>query len=615
MSGLKIVVPVKQVPDVADLRIDPVTNNLIREGVPAVLNPPDYYAIEEAIELREKYGGEVIVITMGPPQAESALREAISMGADKAYLITDRMMAGADTWATSYTISKAIEKLGGANLLLFGRRATDGETEQVPPQTAVWLGLPFVGYVSEIREIDLDKKKAIVKRTTEFEEEVIEVPIPAAFSILEIANKPRIPDIKSLIRAKKVEIPKLTKDDIGAEPEKIGLKGSPTLVVRVSPPPKIRNPEVFDARSNPEEGAKWFLNKMLESLRSAYAELETYVKPQPKTKVEGEVWVYVDHIGPKPNHTSWEIMSEARKVADMLSTSLAAVIVGDELDELVEEAFEYGAERVYYARVKGFQRYNNEVYRRALKTLIKKYNPYVMFFPGTSSSRELAASTAIEVDTGLAADCTAFDVDNKGIVYAIRPDFGGKELSTIICPKKRPFMITVRSGVFSPLARVKGRKGELIVENIEDTNTRIKTLEYKPLEKRNILTESDIVVGVGRGIKKPENIKLAEELASVLGGVVGVSKPLADLGWYPKERQVGQTGTSIRPKLYIALGISGAIQHLVGIQGAKKIGAINIDPQAPIFENCDFGVVGDLFEIVPILIKELKELKESGKLA
>ncbi|MBP1357745.1 MAG: FAD-binding protein [Sulfolobus sp.] len=615
MNSLKIIVPIKQVPDVADLRIDPVTNNLIREGVPAVLNPPDLYAIEEAVELKEKMRGEVIALTMGPPQAESALRDALAMGVDKVYLITDRLMAGADTWATSYTIHKAIKKLGGADLILFGRRATDGETEQVPPQTARWLGIPFVGYVSEIREIDVENKRAVIKRTTEFDEEIIEVPLPAAFSILEIANKPRQPDIKSLIRAKLAQVPKLTKDDIGAEPEKIGLKGSPTLVVKVSPPPKVRNPEVFDARKNPEEGAKWFLNKILDALRVTSAELETYVKPQPKTKVEGEVWVYVDHVGPKPNHTSWEIMSEARKVADMLSTSMATVVVGDEMDEIVDEAFEYGAEKVYYARVKGYQRYNNEVYTRALATLIKKYNPYVVFYPGTSSSRELAASTAIEVDTGLAADCTAFDVDNKGIVYAIRPDFGGKELSTIICPKKRPFMITVRSGVFSPLAKVKGRKGELVTETIEDISTRIKTLEYRMLEKKNVLTESDIVVGVGRGIKKPENIKLAEELAGLLGGVVGVSKPLADLGWYPKERQVGQTGTSIRPKLYIAVGISGAIQHLVGIQGARKIGAINIDPEAPIFENCDFGVVGDLFEIVPTLIKEIRELKESGKFA
>ena len=144
MPELKIIVSIKQVPDADDLRIDPVTNNLVREGVPAIVNPPDLHAIEEAVRLKEKYGGKTIVITMGPSQAESALREALAMGIDEAYLISDRAMAGADTWATSYTLSRAIQKLGGADIIIFGRRAIDGETEQVGPQTAKWLGLPVI---------------------------------------------------------------------------------------------------------------------------------------------------------------------------------------------------------------------------------------------------------------------------------------------------------------------------------------------------------------------------------------------------------------------------------------------------------------------------------------
>ncbi|MEM0374215.1 MAG: electron transfer flavoprotein subunit alpha/FixB family protein, partial [Sulfolobales archaeon] len=367
---------------------------------------------------------------------------------------------------------------------------------------------------------------------------------------------------------------------------------------------------IFEGK-DPDQAAKWFVEKILESIRDTEKSVTVYTKPNPKAKIEREVWVYFDHIGSKPNIASIEIMSEARRIADLLSTKMATVIVGDELDELVDLSFEYGADKVYYARVKGYSRYDNEVYTHALATMIRKYKPEIIFFPGTRSSRELASSTAIEVDTGLAADCTMFDVDEKGILYATRPDFGGKEMSTIICPNHKPYMITVRPGVFSPLPKMQGRKGELIREEINAIESRLKVIERREIIKTNVLTTADVVVGVGRGIRSPENIKLAEELAELLNGVVGVTKPLADMGWYPKERQIGQTGNTIRPKLYIALGISGAVQHLVGISASKKIGAINIDRSSPIFDNCDFGVVGDLFEIVPRVIKILKEVKKN----
>ncbi|AWR98355.1 electron transfer flavoprotein subunit alpha [Acidianus sulfidivorans JP7] len=595
MEMVKVIVSIKQVPDADDLRVDPVTNTLVREGVPAVINPPDLHAIEEAVRVKEKYGGETAVITMGPPQAEASLREAISMGIDKAYLITDRALAGADTWATSYTLFKAIKKIGEADLYIFGRRAVDGETEQVGPQTAKWLGIPIVGYVSKIEKIDMDNHKLIVVRTTEFDEETVEVPLPAVITVNETINKPRQPDIMSIINSKLAKVIKLNKDDINAEPNKIGLAGSPTKVIKVHPPPKTRNPEIFQAKDS-KEAADWIISKIKKSLITK-EENTSYQKPNPVTKVNGEVWVYVDHISGEPNEASWEIMGEARRIADLMSTKLAAVIIGANLEK---EAFLHGADKVYKIKTSA-KRYDNDIYTRALSKIAKKYKPEAIFFPGTKNSRELASTSAIEIDTGLIADCTSFEVDPKGILNSTRPDFGGKEMSTIICPTSRPVMVTVRAGVFKPINERK--EGELIEETLEDEFSRYNILEYRKIEKKNELAEADIVVGVGRGIKSPENIKLAEELASTLGGVVGVTKPLADMGWYPKERQVGQTGNTIRPKVYIALGISGAVQHLVGISGSKRIIAINNDPEAPIFENCDYGVVGDLFEIVPEIIK------------
>jgi len=594
-------VSIKQVPDADDLRVDPITNTLVREGVPAVVNPPDLHAIEEGVRLKERYGGKVTVITMGPPQGESALRDALAMGADEAYLITDRSMAGADTWATSYTISRAVQKLGGADLYLFGRRAVDGETEQVGPQTAKWLGIPVVGYVSEVREVK--ERSVVVVKSTESLEEVLEVPLPAVLTILETANKPRQPDINSLIRARTAKIPKLTREDIGAEPNKVGLAGSPTKVIKVQPPPKTRNPEIKYVGKD-QDVIDWLVQKIRESLTEDSGQSLKYERPKPKAKTEREVWVYVDHVDGEPNPASWEIMGEGRRIADLMSTSLSAVVIGDRVDKVVGEAFQYGADKVYHARTKGYNLYDNDVFTQALSRLVKKYSPEAVLFPGSRNPRELASTTAIAVDTGLIADCTNFDVDEKGILHSTRPDFGGKEMSTIICPNHRPVMVTVRPGVFRPLPRTE-RKGEVIREEVEDLFTRFKVLETRKVERRNVLAEADVVVGVGRGIRDPENIKLAEELAEKLGGVVGVTKPLADSGWYPKDRQVGQTGVTIRPKLYIALGISGAVQHLVGIAGARKVIAINLDPEAQIFQNSDYGVVGDLFQVVPELLRRL----------
>lgn len=566
-----------------------------------MVNPPDLHAIEEGVRLKERYGGKVTVITMGPPQGESALRDALAMGADEAYLITDRSMAGADTWATSYTISRAVQKLGGADLYLFGRRAVDGETEQVGPQTAKWLGIPVVGYVSEVREVK--ERSVVVVKSTESLEEVLEVPLPAVLTILETANKPRQPDINSLIRARTAKIPKLTREDIGAEPNKVGLAGSPTKVIKVQPPPKTRNPEIKYVGKD-QDVIDWLVQKIRESLTEDSGQSLKYERPKPKAKTEREVWVYVDHVDGEPNPASWEIMGEGRRIADLMSTSLSAVVIGDRVDKVVGEAFQYGADKVYHARTKGYNLYDNDVFTQALSRLVKKYSPEAVLFPGSRNPRELASTTAIAVDTGLIADCTNFDVDEKGILHSTRPDFGGKEMSTIICPNHRPVMVTVRPGVFRPLPRTE-RKGEVIREEVEDLFTRFKVLETRKVERRNVLAEADVVVGVGRGIRDPENIKLAEELAEKLGGVVGVTKPLADSGWYPKDRQVGQTGVTIRPKLYIALGISGAVQHLVGIAGARKVIAINLDPEAQIFQNSDYGVVGDLFQVVPELLRRL----------
>lgn len=235
---MKIIVLIKQVPDTTEVKIDPATNTLIREGVQSIINPFDMYAIEEALRVRERVAeGEVVVISMGPPQAEAALREAISMGCDSAVLLSDRKFAGSDTWATSYTLSQAIKKIGDYKIIFCGKQASDGDTAQVGPGVSMHLNIPQVTYVKKIEK--LDKEKATVERMTEEGYDIIEVPLPCVFTVVKEINEPRLPSLKGKMKAKKIEIPVWTAADVACDEEKIGLDGSPTRVVKIfTPPPR-----------------------------------------------------------------------------------------------------------------------------------------------------------------------------------------------------------------------------------------------------------------------------------------------------------------------------------------------------------------------------------------
>ncbi|RKY41945.1 MAG: electron transfer flavoprotein subunit beta [Candidatus Makaraimicrobium thalassicum] len=250
---MRILVLIKQVPDTTDVKIDPETNTLKREGVESIINPFDMYAIEEAIRVRETLGqGEVVVISMGPPQTEEALREAISMGCDRAVLISDRKFAGSDTWATSYTLSQAIRKIGDYKIIFCGKQASDGDTAQVGPGVSMHLDIPQVTYVKKIEKIDT--AGATVERMTEEGYDIIEVPIPAVLTVVKEINEPRLPSLKGKMRAQKAGIQVWTADDVACDENKIGLDGSPTRVVKIFTPPPREGGRVLEGE--PEQTSR-----------------------------------------------------------------------------------------------------------------------------------------------------------------------------------------------------------------------------------------------------------------------------------------------------------------------------------------------------------------------
>jgi len=247
---MNIIVCIKQVPDTAAIqlvRINPQTNTLVREGIPAIINPFDENAIEEGLRLREKYGGEVTVLSMGPPQVEKALKDAIAMGADKAVLLCDRAFAGADTLATSYTLACAIKKMGNYDLLLFGKQAIDGDTAQVGPGIAAFLDIPQITFVKKIE--DIKDSFVCADRMTEEGYDIVESPLPCLITVVKEINEPRLPSLRGKMRAKKAEIKKLEAKDLDADPDLLGLKGSPTKVVKIFTPPSRKGGQILEGEA------------------------------------------------------------------------------------------------------------------------------------------------------------------------------------------------------------------------------------------------------------------------------------------------------------------------------------------------------------------------------
>lgn len=347
------------------------------------------------------------------------------------------------------------------------------------------------------------------------------------------------------------------------------------------------------------------------SVDAIILEREKHVEKVEKSLYKG-VWVIAEHYKGEIHKVAYQLLGKGRDLADILGVTLTIVILGDKCDNILEEFGNYGADEVIYVSSPILKNYYSDLYVDILSELISEQKPEIILIGATPTGRDFAPRIAKRLNAGLTADCTGLDIDPEtNNLLQTRPTFGGNIMATIRTPNSRPQMATVRPGIFTI---TKEHKRKVKIKRIEsqykekDSITKIvKTIEKQKTSVN--LEEADIIVAGGRGVGSKEGFDLIKELANVLGAEMGGSRVTVELNWLDQDRQVGQTGKTVSPKLYIACGISGAIQHLVGMQNSEIIVAINKDPNAPIFKVAHYGLVGDLLQIVPVITEELKKLK------
>ncbi|MBX8631760.1 MAG: FAD-binding protein [Thermoplasmata archaeon] len=569
---MKVVVLVKQIPDVNRIELDPSTLRIRREGVPLLMNSFDRKAIEESVRIKEKMGGEVIAVTMGPPASKDVIVEALRMGSDRGYVISDRRFAGADTYITARVLSSFITGIK-PDLVLAGKYSLDGETSQVPPEIATIIGYPFKSAVTKI-EFIRDGQAVSVEQEREDGMSLFEMDLPAVLSVSEKINRARMPLPPSPDFEERVRF--LDSSKLQCE---VGGADSPTVVMGTEAVSNYRKVRFLNMG---EEAFRCVL-ELAEGSVPAEAE-ELHLPPDCGKE---ELWgVALNDV-----QTAYEIASKLSEIA--LENGFRVRIIGNiepgKLNDLLCHEYEY------------IDCSENELIADTIASEVLNRKPRCIILPSTVDGREIAPSIAARTGLGLTADCIDLRFA-EGRLLQYKPAFGGGIVASITS-RTVPEMATVRQGM---LRRRKGTGTHRMIVSTLKANGAVKVRRtghipvdgtYRPLHGSNI------VIGLGRGLRGSENVRKILPLAERLGAAVGGTRPIVDAGWIPRQQQIGLTGTSISPGLYIALGISGQDNHVVGIRYAGKVVAVNSRQDAPIFRYADIGIVGDLFEFVEGMCK------------
>jgi electron transfer flavoprotein alpha subunit len=618
---LKLIICIKQVPLLSALRFDQQTRRLIREGVPLELNELDIYALTEAIHLRNLYGGEVIALTMGPPQAHAALATALAMGADRAIHLNDRAFGGADTMATARALAAAIQR-EGYDLVFCGRHSIDAETSQVGPEIAEMLAIP---QVSAIQHIELQQTQerwaALVTRETDEGNETLRVPLPALMTAAEKLNDGIWPDEQAMQEAGEwhERYQELSAADLGIDSTQLGQAGSPTWVASVEPDQYARAGRVIN-ESDPALAIDLLLADLRERslltltdmAQTSPSSTQAPVATRQGTPLPGKaVWVVAELAPRGVRKITLELLGKGQALAAQLQGELAALLIGGPgVEQHAATLAAHGAEKIYLATDPALAQYTTDGHAAALAEAIQRHQPAVVLIGSTANGRDLAPRVAARLGLGLTGDCIDLDIDEQQRLVQYKPAFGNQIISAILS-RTSPAMATLRPGMLHTTVPDPNRR-PLAIERLPVTNiaTRIRTeILSQQSEETGVenLESAGIVLGVGMGVGNPENYAQVHHLAELLHAAIGATRNVADQGWLPKHMQIGLTGRAVAPRLYLALGIRGAAEHIAGIRKAGYVVAINKNKRAAIFRHADLSIVGDVHILLPLLIARLED--------
>jgi electron transfer flavoprotein alpha subunit len=634
--ALTIISLIKQVPLPSEMRMGE-DGLMDRTKAKSIINIDCQFGLEAGLQLRKQHpDARLIVCSMGPKSFETSLRTAISMGYDEAFLLSDRKLAGSDTYATGLAISTMLKHLGFTKdskdpfIILAGRQTSDGDTAHVPSQVAENIGIPQATFVESVKPDG--KGNVVAKRIIEGGYQILKLPLPCVISLTPTGISPRKPSLSGAIKARNLKITTFGIEDIGLGTEKIGINGSPTIVVKVVNIVSERPPVTMSEGHN--EAA--LVDSLIANLKKGGNVLE---KKETTAKNEIEhpdfpekdfrdgargILTWAEVTNNKISRPSLELLTPARNLAIQLGndTKVMTMIIGKNVKSFAQTLIEHGSDEVIVVENDKLEEYLVLPFASIFAQVIKERKPEIALFAATTSGRELAPRIGMKTNSGVTADCTGLSIgkyiDKKEkVIYAPilesrRPTYGESKLATIlgfVCPQ----ISTARAGTFEVPKRIEGRAG--IVSSFNPAlNDKDFVVEIVKTERGEgglqNLFDADIIVAGGRGTTS-DNLGLIKALAEALknqgiNAEWASSRPVVDEGVAEYARQVGQTGKTIRPKIYLAVGVSGAIQHIAGMKESEKIIAIDHNPKAHIFHFADFGIVGEYADIIPELTDRVK---------
>ena len=608
---MKIIVCIKQVPRVSELRFDTAKKTLIREGVPNEINPFDRRAITFAVEAKAKYGGETVVMTMGPPQAKEALIEAMAMGIDRSLHLLDRAFAGSDTLATSRALAAAIRKEMPVDLVLCGKYSVDAETGHVGPEVAELLEMPHVSGAINV-ELKTPPDLITVEAETDYGVQWIETQLPLLISTAERLIKPYSPkpDEVEIAEGKPYRVVQAV--ELG-EDAVFGFKGSPTSVSEIYSIETKRKCEIIQGQNTAEKAKKLAKSLIDQGLFTRWKNEDTIkIMPQETREIieKKPFWVVAELVQGQVRPVTYELLGKGIELATKLQSELCALVFGGGIEDQIRSLITHGADKVYVLKNERLSQYSNDAYASALAQTITRFSPYVVIAASTSFGRDLMPRVAARLGLGMTSDCIGLQLDDRQQLVQLKPAFGGTIVAPIIS-KTLPQMATIRPGILSPSEVNQSRKGDIVDVELTGISpaSRVVKEEFRSDRDALRLDNAEVIVAIGAGVGGPQNLSSVNELATVLDAPIATTRKVVDLGWLPSQLQVGLTGKSVGPRLYVAVAVRGAFNHMVGVGRARIVVAINNDPNAPIFKNCDYGIIGDYAEIVPLLTAELRRFK------